>query len=225
MKKFKEMKKQYLKIAIDIFLVLFFLLLIVFIPRHVLADACSEAHAGWSCQDPAARDGLADGPCDTAVSCPTSGHKCCPPVATQRDALATYQEGRTKETAGDRAGACESYRRAQEMLPSRAIEQAITRVCEAAPAKAAPTKIKLEAPITETSVPKIIGNIIKTLLAIVGALSLGMFVYGGFTWLTSGGNPDRIKKGKDILFWAFIGLTVIFASYTLVDFLLRAFGL
>lgn len=85
--------------------------------------------------------------------------------------------------------------------------------------------IKLEAPITETSAPKIIGNIIKTILTIVGALALGMFVYGGFTWLTSGGSPDRIKKGRDILVWAVIGLVIIFASYTLVDFLLRAFGL
>jgi hypothetical protein len=96
---------------------------------------------------------------------------------------------------------------------------------EAAPAEAAPTKIKLEAPITETSVPRIIGNIIKAILAVVGALALGMFVYGGFTWLTSGGNPDRIKKGRDILLWAFIGLTIVFASYTLVDFILKAFGL
>lgn len=92
-----------------------------------------------------------------------------------------------------------------------------------APTTKIPT-IKLESPITETSVSKIIGNIIKTLLAIVGALALAMFVYGGFTWLTSGGSPERVKKGKDILIWAIIGLTVIFASYTLVDFLLRAFG-
>lgn len=88
-----------------------------------------------------------------------------------------------------------------------------------------PEIIRLEKPISEISAPKIIGNIIKTVLAIVGALALGMFVYGGFTWLTSGGSPDRVKKGKDILIWAVIGLVVIFASYTLVDFLLRALGL
>jgi uncharacterized membrane protein YjfL (UPF0719 family) len=51
-----------------------------------------------------------------------------------------------------------------------------------------------------------------------------MFVYGGFTWLTSGGSAERIKKGKDILVWAVIGLVVIFASYTAVDFVLTALG-
>ncbi len=85
--------------------------------------------------------------------------------------------------------------------------------------------INLENPLGENvTVPQLIGNVIKTLLAVVGALALAMFVYGGFTWLTSGGSPDKIKKGKDILIWAVIGLVVIFTSYSLVDFLLTAFG-
>lgn len=84
--------------------------------------------------------------------------------------------------------------------------------------------IPLQNPLGTTSVPVLIGNIIKTVLAIVGALALAMFIYGGFTWLTSGGSAEKIKKGKDILMWAVIGLVVIFASYSLVDFLLTAFG-
>lgn len=84
---------------------------------------------------------------------------------------------------------------------------------------------KLKSPIGEVTGPELIGRIIKTVLGIVGALALAMFVYGGFTWLTSGGSPDKIQKGKDILMWAVIGLIIIFTSYTLVDFVLTAFGL
>jgi uncharacterized membrane protein YjfL (UPF0719 family) len=43
-------------------------------------------------------------------------------------------------------------------------------------------------------------------------------------WLTSGGSPDKIKKGMDVLIWAAIGLIVIFASYTLVEFVFEALG-
>ncbi len=93
----------------------------------------------------------------------------------------------------------------------------------------APEKVELENPLGGgtgiTSVPRLIGNIIKTILTIVGALALGMFVYGGFTWMTSGGSSEKIQKGKNILIWAVIGLVIIFTSYTLVDFLLTAFGL
>jgi len=91
-----------------------------------------------------------------------------------------------------------------------------------------PEKVELENPLGGgtgiTSIPRLIGNIIKTILTIVGALALAMFVYGGFTWMTSGGSSEKIQKGKNILMWAVIGLVVIFTSYTLVDFVLTAFG-
>ena len=227
--------KNFLKI---LFVSLFLISIYPFYPVEVLAEARCSARADWSCQDPTptAREGLTDGPCDTAVPCPTSGYKCCPSVAVQRNALAAYEEGRTKEAAGDRAGACESFRQAQTMLPSSTIERAITRVCETAPVEDTPTapagapeKVKLENPLGGgagvTSVPRLIGNIIKTILTIVGALALGMFVFGGFTWMTSGGSSEKIQKGKNILIWAVIGLVVIFTSYTAVDFVLTAFGI
>ncbi|MBU1146375.1 pilin [Patescibacteria group bacterium] len=94
----------------------------------------------------------------------------------------------------------------------------------------APEKVKLENPLggsgtgEVTSPTRLIGNIIKSILMVVGALALAMFVYGGFTWLTSAGSPEKVKKGKDILIWAVIGLIVIFTSYTAVDFVLTALG-
>ena len=191
---------------------------------------CSGTHSGWSCQDPAARGGLSEAPCDTAISCPTSGNKCCPPVAVQSDARTAYEEGRTKESAGDAAGACEAFRRAQSLLPSSAAESAITRVCAAAPSAGGsasatrPTPATINSPIAATSVQQLIGSIIQTVLGLVGALALIMFIYGGFTWLTSGGSADKITKGRNILMWATIGLAVIFASYSLVDLVLRALG-
>jgi len=81
-----------------------------------------------------------------------------------------------------------------------------------------------ENPTGVATVPTLISNIIKAVLGIVGAVALFMFVWGGFTWLTSGGNPDKIKTGKDVLVWATIGLLVIFASYTLVETIFKALG-
>lgn len=68
----------------------------------------------------------------------------------------------------------------------------------------------------------IIGNIIKAILGIVGSLALAVFIFGGFTWVTSGGNEEKIKKGKDMIVWASLGLAVIFASYALVRFVIEA---
>jgi len=67
----------------------------------------------------------------------------------------------------------------------------------------------------------ILGNIINAALGIVGSLALAVFVYGGFMWVTSAGNDEKIKKGKDMIMWASLGLALIFASYAIVTFVIR----
>ena len=70
------------------------------------------------------------------------------------------------------------------------------------------------------SVNKIIGRVINAVLGVIGSLALLMFVYGGITWMTSSGSPEKVKKGKDIIIWSVIGLAVIFFSYALVNFVI-----
>jgi len=66
----------------------------------------------------------------------------------------------------------------------------------------------------------LIGRVINSILGVVGSLALLMFVYGGLTWMTSSGNSEKVKKGRDILIWSAIGLVIIFASYGLVRVLI-----
>ncbi|EKD78656.1 MAG: hypothetical protein ACD_41C00303G0004 [uncultured bacterium] len=67
-----------------------------------------------------------------------------------------------------------------------------------------------------------IAVIIQALLGIVGAGALLMFVWGGFHMIFSGGVEERIKKGRDTLLWAVIGMAVILSSYAVLNF---TFGL
>lgn len=80
----------------------------------------------------------------------------------------------------------------------------------------------LQNPLGTTSINSVIGTLIKALLGISGSVALLMFVWGGFQWLISAGNPDRIKKGKETLIWAAIGLAVIFGAYALVNAVIKA---
>lgn len=63
-------------------------------------------------------------------------------------------------------------------------------------------------------------NISTFILGISGSLVLLMFIYGGFIWITAGGNENRIKQGKDILVGTVIGLVIIFGSYAAITILL-----
>ena len=71
-------------------------------------------------------------------------------------------------------------------------------------------------------IPVLLGKIINSVLGIVGSLALVMFIYGGITWMLSGGNQERVTKGKQILIWATIGIIIIFTAYALVKFVLEA---
>ncbi|MBT7553447.1 hypothetical protein HN670_03185 [bacterium] len=72
------------------------------------------------------------------------------------------------------------------------------------------------------NLPALINNGIKGVLGIVGAVSLIMMVIGGVTWMTSAGNADRIRRGRDTLVWAIMGLLAVFLSYAIINFVFGA---
>lgn len=71
---------------------------------------------------------------------------------------------------------------------------------------------------------KIGTNIVKLIFGVVGSLTLLFFVYGGVMFLISAGSSDKVQKAKTILINSTIGLIIVFASYLIVDFTIKAFG-
>lgn len=62
----------------------------------------------------------------------------------------------------------------------------------------------------------IIARVINAAIGISGSIALLMFIYGGFLWLTSGGNTTQVDKGKKVLIWATLGIVLIASSYVIV---------
>ncbi len=77
----------------------------------------------------------------------------------------------------------------------------------------------LENPLqgNKTDATAIISTVITGALGIIGALTLLMLVWGGFQWLTSAGNPEKVKMGTQTMVWAVIGVVLVFASYVLLS--------
>ncbi len=76
---------------------------------------------------------------------------------------------------------------------------------------------KLDNPLNVEDVPTLIARIIKGILGIVGSISLLMFIYGGITWMTAGGNEEKVKKAKSTISSAVLGLVVIFGAYSVLN--------
>ncbi|BFD25346.1 MAG: hypothetical protein JST_000689 [Candidatus Parcubacteria bacterium] len=65
---------------------------------------------------------------------------------------------------------------------------------------------------------KQVTDIISLILSFLGIIFLVITIYAGFLWMTARGNDAQIKKAKDLLMNAIIGLVIITAAYSLTAF-------
>lgn len=81
----------------------------------------------------------------------------------------------------------------------------------------------LENPLgSVTTIQGLIGRLIKVLLGLAGSLSFLMFVWGGFQYLWSAGDDAKVKKGKDTIKNAALGIFIILFAYAAVNALIDA---
>jgi len=66
----------------------------------------------------------------------------------------------------------------------------------------------------------IVGRIINITLLFLGVIAVGLIIYAGFLWMTSGGNDDKIEQAKAILKNAVIGLVIVLSSWGIASFIL-----
>ncbi|NCN07113.1 Ig-like domain-containing protein [Candidatus Falkowbacteria bacterium] len=74
----------------------------------------------------------------------------------------------------------------------------------------------------QTDLRVAIVRIIQIILSFVGIIAVIMVLYGGFIWMTSGGDPAKIEKAKKILINTIIGIIVILSSYIITAFIIGA---
>ena len=68
-----------------------------------------------------------------------------------------------------------------------------------------------------TQVESFIRNVIKVIAGLAGLVATGFFVAGGFTYITSSGNPEQLDKAKRTLTWSAIGLAIVIAAFVLAN--------
>lgn len=73
-----------------------------------------------------------------------------------------------------------------------------------------------------TTVEGLVGRLVKVLLGLSGSVALLMFVWGGFQYLWSAGDPKKVEKGKETLKNAVLGLFIILFAYAAVNALINA---
>ncbi len=54
-------------------------------------------------------------------------------------------------------------------------------------------------------------------LGVIGGVALRFIIFGGYTILTSQGQPDKISKGKSYIYYAIAGLLLAIFGYVLIQ--------
>lgn len=65
----------------------------------------------------------------------------------------------------------------------------------------------------------IVLNIIEIALGLLGYISAGFTLYGGFLFITSNGKPDSAAKARKTMLDAIIGLAIAMGSIAIVNFI------
>jgi hypothetical protein len=65
--------------------------------------------------------------------------------------------------------------------------------------------------------PEYLRYIFNFIVITSGIVVMGVLIYGGFTFLTSSGNPQKMTKGKEIITNGIIGLILILSSWLIIS--------
>lgn len=82
-------------------------------------------------------------------------------------------------------------------------------------------------PVSQSGLTKqdpriVITRIVNVALQFLGIIAVLIMLYAGFTWMTAGGNEEKVAIAKKTLFAAVGGLIIIMVSYSISVYVLTA---
>ena len=66
-----------------------------------------------------------------------------------------------------------------------------------------------------SQIQSFIQSIIQVMITLAGLVSVGFFVWGGFGYITSSGNPESLDRSKKTILYSAIGLAIVLGAFVL----------
>lgn len=74
---------------------------------------------------------------------------------------------------------------------------------------------------SESHFQGILADAINVFSIVVGVIAVLMIIFGGFRYITSGGNQENVKTAKNAIIYAIIGLIIVALAQIIVKFVLN----
>ena len=65
-----------------------------------------------------------------------------------------------------------------------------------------------------------IGAIIRAALGFLGVVAVVIILFGGFKWMTAGGNEEKVGEARKLIIAGIIGLAIILSAYAIASFVI-----
>lgn len=75
-----------------------------------------------------------------------------------------------------------------------------------------------------SQIQSFIRSVIQVLVTLAGLVSVGFFVWGGFGYITSSGNPESLDRSKKTIFYSAIGLAIVLGAFVLSNIVAQLAG-
>ena len=79
-----------------------------------------------------------------------------------------------------------------------------------------------------TRIQTFIQSITQVLVTLAGVSATGFFVWGGFRYITSSGNPEQLEGAKKTILYSAVGLAIALGAFVLSNIVIQiatgAFG-
>jgi len=67
-----------------------------------------------------------------------------------------------------------------------------------------------------------IAQLINVALGFLGIVAVIIILFGGFKWMTAGGNDEKVGEAKRLIIAGIIGLAIILSAYAITTFVLTS---
>ncbi len=89
------------------------------------------------------------------------------------------------------------------------------------PGEVMPSAIQPAIGLASSDVRVTVARIIRVAMGLLGIIAVVIILIGGFTWMTAGGNDEKVGEAKKWIFSGVIGLAIILSAYSIATFVIN----
>lgn len=84
------------------------------------------------------------------------------------------------------------------------------------------SEVEGEIALPTSDVRVVVTRIINVAMGFLGIVAVLIILWGGFTWMTAGGNEEKVGEAKQIITAGVIGLIIVVTSYAIARFVVQS---